>query len=55
MAGRIYEHFDVVIAGAGAAGVSAAVVASGQGARVCLLEEGAGGRWRLCAERDHRI
>lgn len=39
MAGRIYEHFDVVIAGAGAAGVSAAVAASGQGARVCLLEK----------------
>ena len=39
MAGRIYEHFDVVIAGAGAAGVAAALEASRQGARVCILEK----------------
>ena len=47
MAGRIYEHFDVVIAGAGAAGVAAAVEASRQGARVCILEKGtsAGGSY----------
>ena len=39
MSSRIYEHFEVVIAGAGSSGISAAAQAAKQGARVCILEK----------------
>ena len=38
---RNSEHFDVIVLGAGAAGMAAAAVAGTEGLRVCLLEKAA--------------
>ena len=52
---HLYDHADLVVVGAGVAGIGAALAASEGGARVILCDEGAEpGGW-LLAEPDARI
>src|SRR4051794_7657603 len=49
---RNEQHHDVIVVGAGIAGLSAAVTAAGEGARVLLVDGHAGGGRARTAEHE---